>query len=276
MGTVLRWCRIGVLGALMLVSACSSTTFVYNRLDFLLPWYLSDYVELTQSEKTYFNELLAPFLAWHRSQELPRYVKLLQDIEDELDRPLTPAAVAAVLAEFESAWVRVEGEGLDVLLDLGTRLTEDQITYFIDKLWERQHEDEEKYLKRSDEEFYQDNYDNLRDSAQNYLGRLSDPQRKLLRDSSRQLLRSDHAWLQERAEWFTKLAVLLQRQPGWQQRVREAVVARREDLLPEYRRIYEHNMGVIDDLIAQLLNGRSERQDQHLRNKLSKLRADLK
>ena len=59
------------------------------------------------------------------------------------------------------------------------------------------------------------------------------------------------------------------------QRVREAVVARRENLSPEYLRIYQNNMNVIFNAITQLLNGRSEQQDQYLREKLLDVRKDF-
>ena len=81
--------------------------------------------------------------------------------------------------------------------------------------------------------------------------------------------------MQGRADWLTQLAVLLQRQPGWQERVRAQVAMRNDNTLPEHRRIYEHNMGVIYDVLAQLLNDRSDRQDSHLRHKLSDLRKEL-
>lgn len=261
--------------ALLFISACSGTSIVYNRLDFLLPWYVDDYAELNQVQKAYLDELLAPFLTWHRSQELPNYVKVLEDIEDSLQRPQTPAGIAAVFTEFEQAWLRLESEALDWLLDLGTRLSDEQIAGFLDVLNERQREYEEEYLARTDEEFYQDSYDNLLDSVQDYLGRLSEQQRDMLRNASRQLHRSDRAWLQGRAEWLQQLAVLLQRQPGWQDKVRAQVAARNDNTPPEHRRIYEHNMGVIYEALAQLLNGRSDQQDRHLRTKLSELQEDV-
>ena len=161
------------------------------------------------------------------------------------------------------------------LLDLGTRLSDEQISGFIKTLWERQHDYEKEYLGRTDQEFYQESYDNLLDSVEEYLGSLSDQQRELLRDASRRLLRSDRVWLQERADWLTQLEVLLQRQPGWQERVRAAVAARNKNISPEYLRIYEHNLGVLYDTIAKLLNGRSDQQDSHLRHRLSDLHKEL-
>lgn len=276
MGKVVRhWSKAWLVTALLFISACSGTSLVYNRLDFLLPWYVDDYAELNPAQKAYLDELLAPFLTWHRNQELPNYVKILKNIEDRLQRPQTSAEVAAVFAEFEQAWLRLESEALDWLLDLGARLSDEQIAGFLNELSERQQEYEEEYLARTDEEFYQDSYDNLLDSVQDYLGRLSEQQRDMLRNASRQLHRSDHAWLQGRADWLQQLAVLLQRQPGWQDKVRAQVAARNDNTPPEHRRIYEHNMGVIYAALAQLLNGRSDQQDRHLRNKLSELQEDV-
>lgn len=270
-----RWCRVIVLGALLLLGACSGTTFVYNRLDFLLPWYVDDYAELNGQQELYLAELLAPFLAWHRNQELPAYVGIIDDIEGSLDSELTPAHIAAIFAHLEAAWLRLEGEALDWLLDLGAQLSDKQIAGFLEVLGEQQAEFEEKYLQRSDEQFHEESYDNLLDNAGEYLGALSDEQRTLLRDGSRRLLRSDQAWLQERARWLTQLADLLKREPQWQQRLRDAVAERRRNPSPDYRRIYEHNMGVVYELVAALLNSRSEQQDRFLRDKLAGLRKDL-
>ena len=271
----MRFFRICLLCSLLVLSACSSTTFVYNRLDFILPWYLDGYVELHREQDKYRDELLAPFLAWHRADELPRYVTILQQIEASLDQPLTSADVAAISAEFELAWFRLEGEALAWLLALGARLSDEQIQGFLGELMAEHKEFEDKYLKRTDEDVERDNYDNLLDSMQDYLGRLDSTQRDRLRETSAGLLRSDRTWLRERAAWLEKLTVLLEREPGWQQRIREAIAARDENVSAEYLRVYEHNLRLINGVIAQTLNSRTDKQDRRLRNKLSDLREDL-
>lgn len=270
-----RWRHYYLLFCLLLLGACSSTTFVYNQLDLILPWYVNDYVELNTQQDSHLDELLEPFLQWHRSEELPAYIAILEGLESRVDHPMAGADVAEVFTEFESAWLRLEDTSLDWLLDLGGQLSDEQMNEFVAALWEKQEEFEEEYLERTDKEFYKDSFDNFKDNAEEYLGRLSPEQREQLQTASSQLLRSDETWLAERYDWLKKLEVLLAREPGWQQRVQEAVVAQRQNLSPEYVRIYEHNMGVIADAIAELLNGRSERQDKHLRERLAELREDL-
>ena len=270
-----RGARVWVVIALFVVSACSSTTYVYNRLDFLLPWYMDDYVDLDAEQEAHLDELLVPFLAWHRAQELPVYLTALNNIEDSLDSPLTAEIVGTLFTNFESAWLRLQSEGLTQLLDLGARLSDEQIAAFLEALWEQQREFEEEYLERDEEEFFEDNDDNTRDTFQDYLGKLSDDQKQWVRDGSRRLLRSDQVWLKERAQWLTELGILLTREPGWQERVRVAVSAKNNTMTPEYQRIYEHNMDAIYQLAAQVLNARSERQSRHLRGKLADVREDL-
>lgn len=267
-----RW---ALASALLFLVACSSTTFVYNRMDFLLPWYVNDYADLNGEQEQYLDELLASFLAWHRSQELPRYIEILDEIELTLDNPATSEDVAAVASHFEQAWLRLEDESLDWLLELGETLDEEQVQEFLDELWKQQRKFEKKYLKRSDDEFHEDSYDNMLDSAKDYLGRLDRDQKALLRTVSEDLRRSDGVWLSERAAWLDKLAVLLEREPGWQQRVRDAVAARPQAVSQEYRQVYDHNAQVLYAALADLLNSRTERQDGHLRDRLADLRGDL-
>jgi cation transport regulator ChaC len=259
----------------LLLSACSSTTFIYNRLDFILPWYLDDYAQLNSEQDIYLEELISPFLAWHRSEELPRYLLILEQIDSSLERQLGPDDVADIAAQLEAAWYRLEGEALDWLLDLGAELSDEQVQDFLEELQEQQSEYEKKYLKRPEEDFREDSYDSLLDSMQDYLGRLDSKQRAVLREASEGLMRSDLTWLTERAAWLQRLGVMMQREPGWQQRIRDASAAKNETVSAEYLRIYEHNTRLIYRAVADTLNSRSSKQDGRLRGKLDALREDL-
>jgi hypothetical protein len=68
---------------------------------------------------------------------------------------------------------------------------------------------------------------------------------------------------------------MMQREPGWQQRIRDASAAKNETVSAEYLRIYEHNTRLIYRAVADTLNSRSSKQDGRLRGKLDALREDL-
>lgn len=262
-------------GLLLGLAGCSSTTFVYNRLDFIIPWYVGKYVDLSRDQKKFLDAQLTPFLAWHREQELPLYLGLLDEIEQSLEGELSGEQVAALVARLEEAWLRVEARGLEWMLALGEELSREQMEEFIITLRDKQQDYEEEYLSRSDDEYHEEAYENLADSAQDFLGRLDWGQRATLEGAAGQLQRSDAIWLRERARWLDRLEHMLQRETGWQDAVRAALRDREQSTSAEYRAVYEHNAQVIYQALATLANTRSEKQDRRLRKRLEDLREDI-
>ena len=211
--------KIYALALLVLLGGCSSTTFVYNRLDFLLPWYLGDYVDLDRQQAALLEESMQPVLYWHRMQELPLYVVLLDDMDVLLDSPLDGADIEELSADVEDAFSRLQSKTLEMLLSLGEELSQSQVDDFLEVLEEEQGEYEEKYLTRDDEKYVAEAYENLLDNAQDYLGRLDRAQRAGLEQAAGQLQRSDAAWLNERRKWLEQLREQLRREPGCQRRI---------------------------------------------------------
>jgi Family of unknown function (DUF6279) len=261
---------------LLSVVACSSTTFVYNRLDFLLPWYLDDYVDLSRSQKKYLDELLQPYLYWHRTEELARYIVILDQIDAALDKPLTLEDVEQVSKSFEEAWSRLETEGLKWLLALGDRLSDEQIAEFLQQLYEKQTEYEQEYLGRTDEQYLEETYENFLDSFQDYLGKLDSSQKTTLRQASAAMERVDSTWLEERSRWLEELSTLLMRESGWQDRLRLALDERDQNRSEAYQRGYEKNLAQIHRAIVAVVNNRTDRQDRKLRGKIAGFREDLR
>lgn len=273
-----RWRRrLPALSMVLLLAGCSSTTFLYNRLDFLVPWYVDDYVELDRAQEQALDELLTPFLDWHRQEELPRYVALLHDAEVMLDSEdgLSLGEIRDLTREMELAGDRLQTRSLDWLLAMGEQLGDEQVREFIASLEEKQAELEEEYLDRDLDEYREDAYDRLLDNCDDYLGRLDRQQKDILRAGVAGLDRADQLWLAERQAWTDRLKDLLRREPGWQDAIREAVAARWDSASPEYRLMYERNVSVIQRTVMEVVNSRSERQDRHLRRKVHNLREDF-
>lgn len=267
--------KLALVLSLLLLAACSGTTFIYNRLDFLIPWYVDDYVDLNRIQKTSLDELLQPYLKWHRQEELPRYLATLIEIEQNLESEIQASNVAHLFLQFEDAWTRLETATLEWMMTLGDQLSDEQIDEFLASLQKQQHEYEEEFLPRTEEDYFDENYDNLVDSFQNYLGRLDKSQRAILKLATADFQRFDAAWLSERAAWLQRLAGLLQREAGWQQRLLDAIAEREAQTSPDYLVRYEHNVGLVRQSIVEVLNSRTEKQDKRLRKKLTHLREDL-
>ena len=72
-----------LFGFLLLVGC--STKFTYNNLDWLIHWYVDDYVELSDRQENLFDEHFANWLNWHRSEELAKYVKHLKSLKADVE-----------------------------------------------------------------------------------------------------------------------------------------------------------------------------------------------
>jgi len=267
------WVIVAVLA--LLLAGCSSTTFVYNRLDFFVPWYVGKYVHLDHDQKQELRVLLEPFLEWHREEELPAYLALLDRAELELEKPVTAAQLEALGEALQEAWSRIESRGLEWMITLAEGLSEEQLAEFMAELRDKQADYEEEDLGRDDEEYRKDARENLEEQLEDLLGRIDAEQEALLDEAASKLWRADRTWLAERARWLDRLEQILQRAPGWKDELRRAIAGREAYNSAEYLETYEHNAAVLYAVIAEVLNSRSERQEKHLRREIEDLREDL-
>ena len=257
-----------------LVSGCT-VSFTYNQLDWLIPWYVESYVDLTKDQKRSLKEQLQPFLAWHREEELRSYVEILDDIETAINSPVTGLQVRAWIDDIVSAAERTEFSMVQLGLEFGDQLSDAQMQEFVDSLWERQRDFEEEYLDRTDEEYVEDNADELAGFLKKLLGRLSGDQKDRLVSAAQRLCRFDKPWLADSKEWLRELEPLLKRDSGWQSAVEAAFHARKSNRSAEFRECLDRNYTVISEAIADVENQASDRQKEHLRNEIEDLRSSL-
>ena len=77
--------RFVVPVAVLLLSACSSRVqLAYHQLDWLLPYYLETYMELSDEQSSYLDRQVEELLAWHCSTQLTVYAQLLREMDADL------------------------------------------------------------------------------------------------------------------------------------------------------------------------------------------------
>ena len=265
--------RLPLIFVLLLVG-CSTTTLIYNRIDFLVPWYLGNYVELTKSQKQYLDELLIPFFSWHRYEELPKYLEIINSTKNILEGEVKPEGIATISSNVEKSWFRLEREVLVWMTPLVSNLNDEQIQSFLQAMQKKATEYENKNLGRSDNDYRQDIYEKIRDNLQQFMGELSQQQLTVVKTYSEDMHRDDGMWLQNRKALLVSLSSILERDSGWKERL-SRINQRDDPVSRSYRETNVHNLDVIYHLIAEVLNTRSEKQDKRIRRQLSKYRTDI-
>ena len=259
---------------LIFLTGCSSTTFIYNRIDFLLPWYLASYVDLSRDQKQYLDKLLIPFFSWHRHEELPRYADIINSVEEILDSEVKVENIVLITQDVEESWFRLEDELLLWVIPLAKDLSDEQINNFLQVMQTKTIESENRYLKRNDQVYQKHNYNRLRKNLRRFIGTMSKEQLDLVKIASKNMRRVDTEWVQNRKKLVANLGSILQRKESWEKRF--ISITHRDDLVSKnYRDNYAYNIDITKHLIAAILNTRTEKQDKKLRAQLKRYRTDI-
>ncbi len=261
---------------LLTLTGCSATQFIYNRVDILVRWYLDDYVSLDRDQRAQFDERLDAFLEWHRREELPEYVVLLDDALTILDDGVPLGATRDMADRIELAAIRFQDPFLELLLSTGEDLRPEQRAEFIANMMAKQEEFEADRLARSDDEYREDLEKRFDKQLSRYMGPLTTAQTERIEAGVGDMTRLDRFWLEDRRVWIEALStILLTAESNWPEQVRALIAGREDALLPAYREGIDHNGEVILQLSRDVLVSRTEKQDRKLRGKLLALRDDL-
>ena len=258
------------------VVGCSANRLLYNRADTFIRWAADDYVTLNREQQAAFDQRLDDFLAWHRSEELPRYREFIVTSLGTLEDGVTLDEAVAISEEIDLAADRFQGQFIELLLATAEDLSDEQIQDFLAELERNQAEYADERLVRDAETYYADSAKTMKDLVKRLIGRLNRYQRAEIEQRSMDLTRLDGLWHDDRARWGRALRVILEaKAPGWQAEIRKLGETRSEARIPEYVAGIEHNGDVILALLVDIINSRTERQDRRMRRFLEGLVDDI-
>jgi len=257
-----------------LLTGCSNT-FIYNQLDWLIPWYVGDFLDLNRAQKQSFKAQLLPLLDWHRQEELQTYLVILDSIESDLDKPITAIVVSRWADELIAAYDRLKQRGMPLAFNIGEQMSDLQLKYFMEEMYQKQEALELEYLPRSEEEFRQQTYENFEEGISGFMGRLEQSQLDRLQQAAADIVRFDEAWLDQRRAWLQRAEELLDREPGWQPAIRDLLNNREQFESPAYKAANRHNLQVIYSALAEVIETRTEKQDKRLRQEIAAFRRDI-
>lgn len=262
--------------ALISLTGCSANRLLYNQADTFIRWAADDYVDLTREQQVVFDQRLDDFLVWHRNEELPRYREFIITSLATLDGGVTLDEAVVISEDIDLAADRFQAQFVELLLATAVDLSDEQIQDFLAELDRNQAEYAEERLVRDKATYYEDSAKTMTDLVKRLMGRLSREQRAEIDERSKQLMRIDGLWHDDRARWGSALRVILEaKAPGWQSEIRRLAASRSEARIPAYVAGIEHNGDVILSLLVDTINSRTERQDRRMRQFLEGLIDDI-
>jgi hypothetical protein len=170
-------CLLG-LSALVLLSGCSALKLVYNQADEAVYWWLDSYVDLTDKQKPLAKDALRQLHLWHRQNQLPEYVALLQKVRAWAPHDIQPEQVCAVTQEIQNSFISALQQIEPDATKLISQLSEPQLQRIRKKYDKLNQEWRGDYLDVSEEKRLRNRNKQLLNRLEDFYGNLDAPQRE--------------------------------------------------------------------------------------------------
>ena len=174
----------GIILALALclaLSACSAIKLGYNSLPTLAYWWLDGYADFSDEQAPRVRDGLARLLAWHRQEELPRVVELLERMEQMAPGEITAQQACGVVAATRDRLHAVADQALPGLTALAASLTGPELRHLGRKFHRNNERFEDEWVKLPPSERHDKRFQQMQERVEMIYGRLDEPQRVVLR-----------------------------------------------------------------------------------------------
>lgn len=183
---------------IIVLSGCSSK-LAYNNLDWLIYWYMDDYIELTTKQETVFDHHLESWIDWHRDTELTRYVSQLETLKSELaNGQLTEQSINQHFEQASTHWIRVREKISPEIAAMAKTLSDEQVIHLFAALEADNKEKEAEYLEdsaQSEQEKAEERLEDITEDVEDRIGSLSEPQRAIVAQYAPQFASTYQDWL---------------------------------------------------------------------------------
>lgn len=273
-----------IIGALLLVllGGCSAIKLGYNNAASLSYWWLDGYVDFDNTQATPVREQLAAMQAWHRRYELPALADLLQQMQTLAAGDATPQQVCALTDPIRQHLRRLAVHAADGMARIVPTLQPSQLEHLAEQYEKHNQKWREQWLDGTPTELLERRLERTLDRYESFYGRLSEAQRKLLRQ---RLAASSYdprvAWAERLRRQQDMLRVLQELRgvdrPAQVQAALQALLLRSlESPEPEYRAQFERTLQEGCETLAAVHNSASAAQRQQLIERLHNYEVDFR
>jgi len=275
-----RWlkCLAVIITLSLALGACSRVGLAYRNLDVIIPWTLSDYLDMNGEQKGWFNERLKEHLSWHCTTQLPGYLDWLDRLQVMVEtNQVTDTALQTRTQEAKQAIAQTAREITPSAIELLQGLDDKQVAEMNDAFAKDQRKRQQDYLKPSLDQQIKERGERMEKRLKDWLGPLSPTQRQRVVAWSNALGDQNTQWIANRAHWQKQFsAAVAQRQsPEFPQRIETLLVNRESLWTADYRKAYANTEAQALSLFADLMAESKPTQRERLLKKIEGVRKDF-
>lgn len=272
--------------ALLLVSmtACS-TKLAYNNLDWIVSWYVDDYVTLTSTQEKQLDSSIESLLLWHRKTELQNYVVQIKYIKIDLNNGIKHSTVKNYINALKQFWDAILLKAEPDVMRLAYSLSDKQVTKLLAEIEQQNLKKINDFHNRSEKDRLKARFERIEEQIIEFTGPLDRQQKKLLTQLNGSLLSAFEQRLQFRRNWAKSIAAAYQlRQQKhnnesdrvqFEQALRPALINTNSLRSEKYLAIFEHNQAKWVEFLPQLISSLNAKQLSSVQSKLDDIITDI-
>lgn len=198
----------------LLAAACSSVTRVaYDNAPFAAAWMVDDWFDLHDGQRDWVKERLARLHGWHRASEMPAYERLLAETAARAARGLSADDARQVHREMRALWLRLVRRAIPDMADFLLQLHPEQVVFLARKFDEDNERTVRESVRGTPQERLERRQKRYLERIEDWTGRLSGPQRDLVRARVAAMGDLTGEWLGDRRFRQSETIALLRSKP---------------------------------------------------------------
>ncbi|WP_268797435.1 DUF6279 family lipoprotein [Pseudomonas huanghezhanensis] len=269
---------ISLLITLMLVTGCSRVGLAYRHLDVIIPWSLSDYLDMNTTQKDWLNERLKEHLNWHCTTQIPEYVAWLDRLQQMVqNHQVNQQGLSARTAEAKQAIATLSQEITPSAVQLLKQLDDKQVNEMQDAFAKDLRKHEAEFVDQPLNDQISERAERMEKRMNPWIGKLNPEQKARVQQWSASLGEQNRLWIDNRAHWQAQLlATVKQRKASdFDAKIAKLLQDRETFWTPEYRQAYDRTEQAAISLLVDLVAESSPDQQQKLIAKIADTRKDF-
>ena len=265
---------------LLLVIACGPRWY-YHQLDWMIPWYVDDYLSLDAAQRNALEIRLARQLNWHCRTQLPEYAAFLKSVRQEFetpDRTVTRGQFAHHLETLKGYWkdlmARIGPDAADIVVTA----SDDQIEELFRNIEKDNLERQRTYVDPPEREILRNRTDRMAERLERWIGALTDTQYDAVQQWSQSIGATTDQWLANRRrtqQAFRQLIATRAVDPGFKEKFTALLVSPEVVRTEAYQAQVDRNIALMLDLLTDIGKTLTDAQRTHLLAYLESLAEDF-
>ncbi len=269
-----------ILSFLIVVVGCGPR-YIYPHLNWLVPWYVSDYISLDDTQKNMLQKRLLKQLDWHCRTQLPTYAETLRAIGRDLakaDQPVNYSKIRSYNIKLMELWKGLMKQIGPDITDILITASDEQIGELFDNLATQNQEFRKEYVDLPARKLTEKRQKRMNKRLKYWISNATAEQKEAISSWSEQMVPITQDWLQNREMIQAEARRLLARRssgPDFRADLLKFIVNPEFFRTPAYQAKIETNIEITIKLIIELDRLLTPAQRSYLLKRIESLASDF-